>query len=62
MDESIVIEVKSQRTLTQVDYQQLLTYLRFLNLQLGLLLNFGELHLRDGIKRIANNYHPLRPL
>ena len=61
VEDAIIIEVKSQRTLTQIDHQQVLTYQRLLNLPLGLLFNFGELHLRDGIKRIANNYHPSRP-
>lgn len=32
----------------------LLTYLRLTNLKLGLLLNFGEAYLKDGIKRVIN--------
>ena len=62
VEDSIIIEVESQKALTQIDHQQLLTYERLFNLPLGLLFNFGELHLRDGIKRIANNYNPSRPL
>jgi GxxExxY protein len=62
VENALVVELKSQRKLTEADHRQLLTYLRLLNLQFGLLLNFGELHLRDGIKRIANNYIPSRPL
>jgi GxxExxY protein len=61
VENSLIVELKSQVALTTVDHQQVLTYLRLLNLPLGILLNFGELHLRDGIKRIANNYTPSRP-
>ena len=35
---------------------QVLSHLRLLNLQLGLLINFHEVNLRDGIKRVANGY------
>ena len=34
--------------------KQVLTYLRLMKLPLGLLINFGTAHLKDGIKRIAN--------
>jgi len=34
--------------------KQLLTQLRLANLKLGLLINFGEAHLKNGIKRIIN--------
>ena len=61
VENSIVVELKSQKALTPIDQQQLLTYLRLLELPMGLLLNFGELHLRDGIKRILNNYTPSCP-
>jgi GxxExxY protein len=61
VENAIVVELKSQKTLILVDHQQLLTYLRLLNLPLGILINFGELHLRDGIKRILNNYTPSCP-
>jgi GxxExxY protein len=61
VEKNLVVELKSQAALTAVDHQQVLTYLRLLDLRLGILLNFGELHLRDGIKRIANNYTPSRP-
>jgi iron complex transport system substrate-binding protein len=34
-----------------------LTYLRLLELPLGLLINFGQETFRDGVKRVANNYY-----
>lgn len=36
--------------------KQLLTYLRALNLPLGLLINFGGARLADGIRRVVNGY------
>ena len=52
----IVVEVKSQERLAPVHSRQLLTYLRLLNLQVGLLINFGNVTLKTGLKRIVNNY------
>ncbi len=54
VDHAVVVEIKSVTALTTVHHKQLLTYLRLLDCRLGLLLNFGAAHLRDGIKRIAN--------
>ena len=34
--------------------KQLLTQLRLSGLKLGLLINFGEAHLKNGIKRVIN--------
>ena len=55
VDESLVLEVKAVDALAPIHTAQLLTYLRLCNLQLGLLLNFNTVHLRDGIKRVANS-------
>lgn len=52
----IVVECKSKETLHPVDYAQVLSHLRLLQLQVGLLINFHVVTLKDGIKRIANNY------
>jgi GxxExxY protein len=40
--------------LLPVHAKQLLTQLRLSGLKLGLLINFGEAHLKNGIKRIIN--------
>ncbi len=37
--------------------KQVLTYLRLMNLPLGLLMNFGEPIFKSGLKRVANNYY-----
>ena len=49
-----IIELKSVETLAPVHAKQLLTYLKITGFPLGLLINFGETLLKDGIKRIAN--------
>jgi GxxExxY protein len=54
--EDIVVEVKATSSLGPLDARQLQTYLRFSGCPLGLLLNFGSLTLREGIRRIVNNF------
>jgi len=49
-----IAELKSVEKLLPVHSKQLLTYLRITGMRLGLLINFGEAKLRDGIKRVAN--------
>ncbi len=51
-----VVELKSLETFAPVHPKQLLTYLRLLNLPLGLLINFGAATFKEGIKRIVNNH------
>ena len=51
----LIVELKSVEALTRVHSKQLLTQLKLSNKRLGLLLNFGEVHLKDGIERIANH-------
>jgi GxxExxY protein len=49
-----IVELKSIEKLAPVHAKQLLTYLKLIDFRLGLLINFGEALLKDGIKRIAN--------
>ena len=53
---SLLIELKSVETLSPVHGKQVLTYLRLLDLPLGLLINFGSATFKDGVKRIVNNH------
>ncbi|MDR3567090.1 MAG: GxxExxY protein [Syntrophobacteraceae bacterium] len=55
VEDKLVVEIKSVDELAPVHYKQLLTYLRLLNLPLGLLMNFGASLFKDGIKRVVNN-------
>lgn len=56
VDGKVVVEIKCKEALHPVDHAQLLSHLRLLNIQVGLLINFHVTQLRDGIKRIVNNY------
>lgn len=55
VEDKLIIEIKSIETLAPVHHKQLLTYLKLMNLKLGLLINFNEELLKNGIKRIVNN-------
>jgi iron complex transport system substrate-binding protein len=54
VDGKLLIEVKSIAKIGPVEVKQVTTYLRLMDLKLGLILNFGAASMRDGIKRIAN--------
>ncbi len=54
--EQCVVECKAKEKLHPVEAAQVLSHLRILGLRVGLLINFHELVLKDGIQRIANNY------
>ncbi|MBX9815798.1 MAG: Fe3+ hydroxamate ABC transporter substrate-binding protein [Proteobacteria bacterium SG_bin5] len=56
----LVIELKSCEALAPVHGKQLLTYLRLMDLPLGLLMNFGAASFKEGVRRVANNYY--RPI
>jgi GxxExxY protein len=55
VEEQVIVELKAVDRLTQVHEAQLLSYLRLSGRKLGLLINFNVAHLKDGIKRMANN-------
>ncbi len=52
----IVVELKCKEALHPIDEAQLLSHLRLLNPPLGLLINFHVVLLKDGVKRMVNNY------
>lgn len=52
----VITELKSLEALLPVHAKQLLTQLRLSGLKLGLLINFGEAHLKNGIKRVINGH------
>lgn len=54
VEKKVIIELKSVERLQPVHTKQLLTYLRLTDCRLGLLINFGENLLKDGIKRVVN--------
>ena len=56
VEHRLLIELKSTEVHAPVHAKQLLTYLRLMDLPLGLLINFGTASYKDGIRRIANGY------
>jgi GxxExxY protein len=53
---SLLIELKAVERLAPVHSKQVLTYLRFLNMPLGLLMNFSSEKFTEGLRRIVNNH------
>ena len=51
----VVVELKSVERLAPVHSKQLLTYIRLMNLPVGLLINFGASTLKEGLHRIVND-------
>ena len=58
VEDRLVIEIKSIERLGKSHAKQLLTYLRLLKQPVGLLLNFSEATMKDGIRRLVNDYRP----
>jgi len=56
VERTLLIEVKSTETHAPVHAKQLLTYLRLMDLPLGLLMNFGAGTFKEGVRRIVNNH------
>ena len=52
----VVVELKCKEVLHPVHQAQLLSHLRLLDIPLGLLINFHVVYLKEGIKRMVNNY------
>jgi GxxExxY protein len=54
VNSKVIVELKSVELLSPLHAKQLLTQLRMSGLKLGLLINFGEAHLKNDIKRLIN--------
>ena len=59
VNDCVLIELKSIEHLQSLHTKQVLTYLRLLDLRLGLLINFGSPTFKDGIKRVVNSHTSL---
>ena len=55
VENKVIIELKSIETIAPVHPKILLTYLKLTDLKLGLLINFNEKLIKDGITKIVNN-------
>jgi GxxExxY protein len=54
INSKVIVELKSVESISPLHAKQVLTQLRMSGLKLGLLINFGEAHLKNGIKRLIN--------
>ncbi len=54
VESKVIVELKSVEAISPLHAKQVLTQLRLSGLKLGLLINFGEAHLKNGIKRLIN--------
>jgi GxxExxY protein len=52
VESCIIIEIKSVEALADIHLAQILTYLKLSKCNLGLLVNFNVMHLKEGIKRV----------
>lgn len=55
INDKLIIEIKSIEAIAPVHQKQLLTYLKLTDIKLGLLINFNESLIKNGIQRIVNN-------
>ncbi len=53
VENEVVVEIKSLSKMPEVALAQTLSYLKATNLRRGLIINFGEKRLIDGVKRVA---------
>lgn len=54
VDNKLILEVKSIEQISNSHYKQVLTYLKLTKMKLGLLVNFNQAYIRNGIRRIVN--------
>jgi len=62
VEDKLIIEIKSIERLAPIHTKQVLTYLRLMKLPLGLLMNFGQETLRDGLRRVIDGPSSFVPL
>ena len=58
VEHEVIVELKSVERLARVHGKKLLTYLRLMNKQVGLLINFGGNTLKEGLDRVVNDLQP----
>ncbi len=61
IEKKLIIEIKSVEQIVPVHSKQVITYLRLMDLSVGLLMNFGSSTFKEGIRRLVNNHTPLAP-
>lgn len=61
VEDALLIELKSTETHAPVHAKQVITYLRLMDLPVGLLMNFGAATFKEGLRRLVNNHTAGRP-
>jgi GxxExxY protein len=56
VEDSVIVELKAAESVLPIHEAQLLSYLKFSDKKLGLLINFNVVHLRNGIRRMVNRF------
>lgn len=56
VEDSVIVEVKAIDSLAPIHQAQLLSYLKLSGYKLGLLINFHVRVLKDGVRRMVNNF------
>jgi len=62
VENKVVVEIKSLDALNEIHLMQIITHLKLTNCKVGLLINFNVLRLKDGIKRVVNNFQDGRDI
>jgi len=58
VEHRLILEIKAVDQLSKAHARQLLTYLRLMDQPVGLLLNFNGATMKEGIRRMVNDYKP----
>ena len=56
IERKVLVELKSVESLSEIHFMQTLTHLKLLDLRVGLLMNFNVRLLKEGLKRVVNNF------
>jgi GxxExxY protein len=56
INKQLIVEIKSTEQTLPVHSKQVITYLRLMNLSVGLIVNFGTATFKDGVRRLVNNH------
>lgn len=56
IEQKLLVELKSTEGHSPVHAKQVITYLRLMDLPMGLLMNFGAATFKEGIRRLVNDY------
>jgi len=56
IEKNIIVEVKATSNYNPIFESQVLTYLRMMDFKVGLVINFGEKYVKDGIRRVVNGF------